>query len=563
MSIFCNGFLTFLESIPESFSSKEEYISFVSQAIPPLAEQLGIGRLEMIFHSNPVSFEKGCKTECVVLYQHDSNYDEFSHTETFRDRQEAVVSYHIYPKRRHTWSDEEKRMLHFLTYQLFLLCTRTMLLCRIQKASITDSLTGILNTAGLIKQGNALYETGILADYTGIFLNIKGFRYLNQRFGFKYGDDAMRKFTQGIQKYLETDEYFGRLGCDNFVLLVRKEHLDTLLLSLLSIRIHVQLEDFVNTFDINSRVGIYPIRESDTINDVLNRTTVAGLLAKTSLHHNIIWFRDDMLVQYIREKEIADAFMSGLENNEFHVCYQPKVALDTQTICGCEALARWHKNGKLLQPSEFVPVLEKEGNICLLDFYVLEKLCQDIRNWLDQGLEPVRISTNFSKIHLHNKNLADDIFRILERHQVPAKYIEIELTESCGYEDFDALSDFINTMKAHGVHTSIDDFGTGYSSLNLLTNLNIDAIKLDKSFLNNNEPRSKSDEIVIKTIINLGRDLNMQVICEGIESIEQVKFLKSLHCPIVQGYLYDGPLTHDEFETCLKSNMTYHILKEG
>ena len=345
-------------------------------------------------------------------------------------------------------------------------------------------------------------------------------------------------------------------------MLVRSERLDTLLDSLLSVRVHVQLEDFVNTIDIAARVGIYEVRPYDSMSDVLNKSTVAGMLAKTSLHHNTIWFRDTMLERYLHDKEVANAFSSAINNNEFDVYYQPKVSLDDQTLCGCEALARWNRNGAVIQPSEFVPILEQEGTICVLDFYVLESVCKDIRNWLDQGIEPVRISTNFSKIHLHNKNLAKDILKILDRYQIDTKYIEIELTESSGYEDYDALSEFVNTMKENGIHTSIDDFGTGYSSLTLIKNLNIDNIKLDKSFLNQNETINKSDETVIKTIINMAADLNMQVICEGVETTEHATLLKSLHCPIAQGFLFDEPLTREEFEKRLKTNRIYDKLSQ-
>lgn len=423
----------------------------------------------------------------------------------------------------------------------------------------TDPLTGILNTAGFMKQGTDLCEEKRQAEYTGLFLNIKGFRYINQRFGFTHGDDAMRKYAQRIQKLVQPDELFARLGCDNYALLIHKERVDSLLESLLSVRVHVQLEDFVNTFDLTSRAGLYNIRPDDTMNDVINRITVAGLLAKSSPHHNTIWFRESMMERYIHDKEIADSFITAIEQNEFSVYYQPKVALDSQVLCGCEALARWDRVSEVIFPSEFVPILEQEGTICILDFYVLENVCQDIRTWLDLGIEPVRISTNFSKIHLHNKSLAKDILRVLDRYQVDPKYIEIELTESCGYEDFESLSEFVDTMKEHGVHTSIDDFGTGYSSLNLLKDLNIDTIKLDKSFLNQNPNNSnkRSNEIVIKTIINMAADLGMQAICEGVENIEQATLLKSLHCPVVQGFLFDEPLSHDEFEKRLKTGRIY------
>lgn len=562
MNFCCDGFLSFFESIPDSITSEEEFIDCISHALPALADHLQLGRLDMKLHANPTPFESDSNTHCVVLYQQSSDFSQASLTDTYRDRDEAVISYTFYPRKDHIWAEEEERMLHFLTHQLYLLCTRTRFLGRVQKTSVTDPLTGVLNTAGLIKYGSILKEENKLTEYTGLFLNIKGFRYINQRFDFSHGNTVMRKYTQKLRSYLQSDELLARLGCDNFCLLVRSERLDTLLDSLLSVRVHVQLEDFVNTIDIAARVGIYEVRPYDSMSDVLNKSTVAGMLAKTSLHHNTIWFRDTMLERYLHDKEVANAFSSAINNNEFDVYYQPKVSLDDQTLCGCEALARWNRNGAVIQPSEFVPILEQEGTICVLDFYVLESVCKDIRNWLDQGIEPVRISTNFSKIHLHNKNLAKDILKILDRYQIDTKYIEIELTESSGYEDYDALSEFVNTMKENGIHTSIDDFGTGYSSLTLIKNLNIDNIKLDKSFLNQNETINKSDETVIKTIINMAADLNMQVICEGVETTEHATLLKSLHCPIAQGFLFDEPLTREEFEKRLKTNRIYDKLSQ-
>lgn len=560
MSYCCDGFLSFFESIPVSITSEDELITFIAQAMPTLADKLELGRLELKHQSSPTPFNNECDTHCVVLYQHTSDCDAFSLHDTYYDCEEAVVCYTAYPRKNHVWTAEEERMLHFLTYQLFLLCSRTRLLGRIQKASITDPLTGVLNTSGFMKQGAILCEKKEHINYTGLFLNIKGFRYINQRFGFKYGDITMRKYARCIRSYLESDELIARLGCDNYALLVRSERLNTLLESLLSVRVHVQLEDFVNTFDLSSRVGVYTVRPDDTMNEIMNRITVAGLLAKTSILHNIIYFRENMLERYLHDKEISEAFSSAIDKNEFMVYFQPKVSLNGQQLCGCEALARWSRNGAIIHPSDFTSILEQEGSICILDFYILENVCHSIRKWLDQGIEPVRISTNFSKIHLHNKNLGKDILRILERYKVDPKYIEIELTESSGYEDYEALSEFINTMKANGIHTSIDDFGTGYSSLNLLTSLNIDTIKLDKSFIQG-ETRSKSDEIVIKTIINMAKDLNMQVVCEGVETEDQVSFLKSLHCPIVQGFFFDAPLSHDDFEERLKTGRVYHRLE--
>lgn len=252
-------------------------------------------------------------------------------------------------------------------------------------------------------------------------------------------------------------------------------------------------------------------------------------------------------------------FPKALEQEEFLVYYQPKVSLPENRLCGCEALVRWLREGKIVPPMEFLPVLEREGSICALDFYVFEKVCCDIRKWLDTGIEPVRISVNFSKVHLHNLQLAEDIIAVMEKYSVDSKYIEIELTETLSYENYQTLIKFVDAMKKKGIHTSIDDFGTGYSSLNLLKDLNVDIIKLDKSFLQNIEKRNKQDEIVIKNIVNMVKELDMEVIAEGVETFDQADFLRNINCCMAQGFLYDRPLPQKEFQKRLTGERTYAV----
>mgnify|MGYP003294369310 CR=1 FL=1 len=209
---------------------------------------------------------------------------------------------------------------------------------------------------------------------------------------------------------------------------------------------------------------------------------------------------------------------------------------------------------------DFIPVLEREGSICELDFYVLETICADIKKWQDMGIDPVRVSTNFSKMHLHNKALAERIVSVINKYGIDSRFIEIELTEMTGYEDYDALAAFVAEMKAYGIHTSIDDFGTGYSSLNLLKELDVDIIKLDRSFFNNiavNDDENSHDRIVIKNIVNMVKELNMEVIAEGIETCGQVEFLKDIRCCMVQGYLYDRPLPQEQFLDRLMGHRIY------
>ena len=258
-------------------------------------------------------------------------------------------------------------------------------------------------------------------------------------------------------------------------------------------------------------------------------------------------------------KETIAKFSDAIKNKEFLVYYQPKVDMTTNKLCGCEALVRWMHDGKLIPPFSFIPILEDEGYITELDFYVFEKVCEDISVWVSKGIEPVRISSNFSKLHLKNKRFAEDVLETIAKYNVDKKYIEIELTESSGYDDFEAMTQFVNKMKVESIHTALDDFGTGYSSLSLLKDLDIDVVKLDKSFLNG--ANTDLQKQMIENIIKMIRDLHHDVICEGVETEQQAQFLKSVKCFMAQGYLYDKPLPHDDFESRLVSPV-YVLEKE-
>jgi EAL domain-containing protein (putative c-di-GMP-specific phosphodiesterase class I) len=178
---------------------------------------------------------------------------------------------------------------------------------------------------------------------------------------------------------------------------------------------------------------------------------------------------------------------------------------------------------------------------------MLERVCRDIRSWLEKGIEPVRVSVNFSRKHLDNPRLADEIIDMIERYRVPVEYIEIEVTETMDEQEQGRLSVFMNRMREASIATAIDDFGTGYSSLDILRSFPIDVLKIDKSFIDDEEI-TESDSIVLSNIIKMAKELNMEVITEGVETWKQVKFLQDMECNLVQGFLFDRPMPEEEFE---------------
>ena len=247
-------------------------------------------------------------------------------------------------------------------------------------------------------------------------------------------------------------------------------------------------------------------------------------------------------------------------DEEFLVYYQPKVSLDGRNIAGAEALSRWYHNGRLISPADFIPVLEQGRDICKLDFYVLDKVCRDIRRWLDTGRNVVRISVNLSRRHLSDMDLLDRIVKIIDKHNVPHELIEIELTETTTDVEFKDLKRTISGLQQTGISTSVDDFGIGYSSLNLIKELPWNVLKLDKSLLpdkNNNNDEQKG--IMFKYIVAMAQEMGLECIAEGVETKEHVDLLTSNSCKLAQGYYFDKPLPVEEFETRLDANYIYDI----
>lgn len=249
-----------------------------------------------------------------------------------------------------------------------------------------------------------------------------------------------------------------------------------------------------------------------------------------------------------------------MENNEFVVYFQPKVELKTNKIAGAEALVRWQDPKKgLIPPDEFIPIFEKNGFITKLDIYVFEEVCKTIRKWLNEGINPIPVSVNLSRMHLQNPNFLKKYKEIQEKYEVPADLLEIELTETLVFENFEQLKKVIDDIHQMGFSCSIDDFGSGYSSLNLLKEIPVDILKLDRIFFSKkNDKRGNS---VIESIISLAKKLNMTTISEGVETISQVEFLRKADCDLVQGYVYSKPLAKDDFEITFLKNENIQVKK--
>lgn len=297
--------------------------------------------------------------------------------------------------------------------------------------------------------------------------------------------------------------------------------------------------------------GVYRIDDITDINMIRANANLARTECKKRVLEDIVFYDEELKNRRVEEKELEYEAKEALENKEFLVYFQPKYEVSTEQIIGAEALVRWnHPVRGVLSPSSFIPVFEFNGFIVDLDLYVLEQVCELISAWLKVGITPVCISVNLSRVHLYEHNLVDQLLAVVNRYNVPPKYIEFELTESAFYEETESLLRIMSEIKNAGFRLSMDDFGSGYSSLNLLRRLPVDVLKLDKVFLEDcdeadDETRGKR---IVMHVISMAKDLKMEVLAEGVETKDQKEFLQEARCDMIQGYYFARPMPLKEFE---------------
>ncbi len=548
-NICSENYKKFFRSILVTGLSLSELTDVIGENLHLVASDLSIGRFLSVFNTPPSPMGQEANNVVKDLYVSSEGYEDKPVTVEIQTGDNGFATFSVYPVKGYNWSDEEADEVRFFCQILFVVCGRTRLSHMVENSIFRDGFTGLPNANGFIAMGRALAAQNKLCGYTAMFVNLKNFRRINAQVGNRNGDKVISAYSKALLGQLSEGEIAARLGGDNFTLLVKNERTDYFINFLSSVNIAVIIGEAASTFALSAHIGVYHIEQGDKMTHVMNCISSAVSAAKRN--HNkgdVVVFDQEAMKRIDREQAVSAMFPEAIRNREFVVYYQPKVDLTSNVMCGCEALVRWKQGDSIIPPAEFIPVFERDGNICALDFYMLENVCRHINEWVENGLEPVTVSVNFSKTHLYNPNIGEEIMAVINKYGVDSRYIEIELTEMSDYNDYEAFKNLVTKMKNNGVLTSIDDFGTGYSSLNLLTDFNFDVVKLDKSFLDNIiRSGSKTDEIVVRNIVRMVKELDMKAIAEGVETTEQARFLKDIDCSMVQGYLYDKPLPVEEF----------------
>ncbi len=420
-----------------------------------------------------------------------------------------------------------------------------------------DALTGAYNLERFKREARELIRADETARYAVVYMDFADFKYINDVFGYEYGNAILREYTRIIQNELGGKEIFGRVSADNFVILRRYEEKMEVMARQRSI--DAMITDFMSRSQNKQTVpvccGICCIEDAPgdlVIENLLDRANFARKTVKNGVHANYAFYNESIRDKLLEEKAIVSQMQEALNDKEFVVYYQPKVGLSSGAIACAEALVRWKKaDGRVIAPDKFIPIFEKNRLISALDQYVFETVCRFLRRRLDQGQPVLPISVNISRLQFFREDFVATYAGIKDRYRIPDGLLELEFTESIAFDNLAFLADIVNQLKRQGFFCSIDDFGKGYSSLSLLKSLPIDTLKIDRLFFLDSDDKEK-DAILVESIVGLVRKLNIRTVAEGIESQEQVAFLKSINCDLVQGYVFFRPMPEQEYEAAIE-----------
>ena len=410
--------------------------------------------------------------------------------------------------------------------------------------------SGFYNARFFLQNLQQMNDAGELGGKAAIHFNLRHFSLVNQEIGKEAGDIVIRNYYEGLRRLIGKKGIVCRLGGDNFVALFSQQMLEAVEAYLEGAPVYYAAGQSGRVM-VSASAGIYPIPEGFRMQnpgEIMDKIISASNAARGGTAH-IRYFTDVMMTQKERILRVQKCFPEALKNEEFSVYYQPKINLGTGELAGAEALCRWFRGGESVLPGDFIPVLEQNADICKLDFYMLEHVCRDLRQWLDAGKDVVRISVNLSRRHMMDHDLLKTILEIIDRYQVPHQYIEIELTETTTDVEFRDLKRVVGGLQREGIYTSVDDFGVGYSSLNLIREIPWDVLKIDRSFLpHDQDDKNSARSIMFRHVIAMAKELGLSCIAEGVETQAQVDILRESRCRLAQGFFFDRVLSKTEFE---------------
>lgn len=547
--------LPFFSQLYQETESIEACENNVRKAVAAVAELLHVGKVEIMLNAPRTNLRPEGEHRTLALFYSDNVSKEHIHEMIFSLPDKGKITMLIYPVTSDGFTVDEENVLGVISQAIYTQFSRVIMKGLLTQVVNTDTDTGAYTMDYLVECTAKLMAQHKVDRYGAVFFNIHGFKYVNKVFSYSEGDAILKTYTQRVMCLLEPDEILTRLGGDNYVMLVKLDRMNELIKQVADIRITYQNEHREKNFVFGITAGYSGLAGITEPRDIMKRVSVAFAAARKRGAGNIVEYTEEVQREVMENQAVLSNFVYALENHEFVVYYQPKVNIQEKTMYGAEALVRWVRNGRLVPPVQFIPQLEQEGSIIALDYYVLEEVCKWLRKRIDGGLKPVCISVNFSRRHLEEDDLAKHIVAVIDKYNIDHSYIEIELTESEDFQNFEVMTELVNDLKECGIGTSMDDFGTGFSSLNMIKKVDLHVIKIDKSFipLETEYMGKEKDLIMFNHIVKMVKELGKKTVAEGVESEKQLDYLRDVGCDIVQGYVFDKPLTEEEFEKRLET----------
>ena len=429
----------------------------------------------------------------------------------------------------------------------------------IERLTGYDSVTGFYKYEKFLELAEEYLKTAKHGQYVMVYLDFSNFKYINEMYGYEVGDKILKAYADGAKNFNERFIMGSRVFSDNLICLLHAEdwtdkqmiHAMESGSKLFTDRIQ---KEYLES-NIVCVIGLCPFMVDGSevpLKNIISNANLARKEAKKQENSSCVIYDDSMGINLQKEVEYANDMENAFRNKEFVVYMQPKVDLKKHTIIGAEALIRWIKpDGTMIFPNDFIPVFEKNKSITLLDYYVYDEVCKYLAGRIQRGERIVNVSMNVSRVHLQTiDEMVFYVKSLLQRYEIPAGYLEFELTETISTEKVEDTIELLTKLRELGVKVSMDDFGSGYSSLNVLTKLPLDVLKLDKEFLKDFDTDS-DEKIIIPSIIDMAKKLQLDVVCEGVETKQQVEFLRDVDCDIAQGYYYSRPVPLDVFSGML------------
>ncbi len=414
-----------------------------------------------------------------------------------------------------------------------------------------DELTHLYNRQGFNEAATRILRSTDKV-YILLYSNIKDFKLFNQLFGLEKGNDILINIAELMAQHVKEDDAYARINGDHFALCMPKERFDEKKFKNLVREITGRVTS--NAYSIHMQIGIYEIKDPQMdVTLMCDRAYMACKSIKRDSAVEIAWYSDEMLVNALLEKEILSSFDFAIINRQFGIYLQPQVYADG-TMFGAEALARWmHPENGLIQPGVFIDVLERADLIYKLDRYVWELAARQLFAWKGTPRGNIAISVNVSPKDIYYLDINKEFGALIEKYDIDPALFNVEITETAVTSDVNKCARLILELQKSGFKVEIDDFGSGYSSLNMLKDINADVLKIDMGFLRKTENQNRA-RVILNYTIDMAHELGMTVVTEGVETKEQLDYLKEMGCEMFQGFYFDKPMPVEEFEAKYKGN---------